>query len=94
MEPKTNQIRYSAKNKKNMNELIGDKRFFIPDNLSNDRHPETMEKVFCVRINGKATYIPTGKDTPVPYEAFCVLKDIGAIASGEIYARDNEFDPL
>lgn len=62
--------------------------------MSNDCDPETHKKVFQVSINGKILRVPTGIETTIPNDVFCVLKDTGMINDSRIYAVDHEFNPL
>lgn len=44
-----------------------------------------------VQVNGVKFYIPVEKPTPIPYNAFCVLKELGILNYYNSYEQGNDF---
>ncbi len=89
----THPIHRSQKPVKTLSEVVGKKTFFFPKKLANDNNSEGKP---CIRIQigRNIHFIPTETETDIPYECFCLLKDIGVIKSTETFAKGEEFDPL
>jgi hypothetical protein len=83
----------SIKNILNLNELVGDKIFILPKTMANDIDLKTGKPCVWVGINGKAIYIPVEEPTPIPYNAFCLLKDNGNFPYQK-YTQGEEFKPI
>lgn len=86
-----NQIMKSKKDKKQLKDIVTDRMFILPRALANDRDPETGEPCVMAAVNGVKAFVPVDKQTPIPYSAYCILKDIGLINS---YNEEDGFDPL
>jgi hypothetical protein len=89
-----NQLHRSQKAVKEIGELSERRSFLFPGNFANDVNPDTMEHCIKININGKSTYIPTGKVTSISEEAFCLLKDIKIITDKQTYEIGEIFDPI
>lgn len=84
----------SEKPIKDLEEIIGDKKFFFPDELSNDRIPDKHKKCIFIQVNGEKHYIPTGENVSLTRQQFSTLKDSGIILPHYTYATNPEFDPI
>lgn len=71
------QIHRSGKKVIELSELVRDRLFTLPRNLANDIDTKTGEPCFSIGINGKWTYLPVGRPTPISYHVFCTIKDMG-----------------
>ncbi len=89
----THQIHRSQKPVKTLSEVVGKKTFFFPKKLANDNSPEGKPSI-RIQIGTHITFVPTEEETDIPYECFCLLKDIGVIKSTETFAKGEEFDPF
>ena len=84
----------SEKIVKPLSECVGEKLFLIPKNKANEIDTQTGAPCVYVSINGTAMYIPVDQPTPIAYEAFCVLRDIGMLDHYNSYEEGQDFDPL
>lgn len=84
----------SLKPIKSLEDLLGKKTFFFPDDLSNDRIRDTHEKCIMLTINGKVHTVLTGKNIELDKQKFSTLKDAGIILPNYTYAVNPEFDPI
>lgn len=82
----------SKKPVKELQSLLGNRRFLFPRSLANECDPETGKPVVMVIINAKKTMMFVDEPVYVDQDAFCLLKDVGIIKSE--YQLDEEFDPL
>jgi hypothetical protein len=94
MEPKKVLLKSSTKPVKNIEDLVGRKTFFFPDEMSNERIINTHEKCIFLRINGQSHYIMTGKRVEITEQEFAVLKDSGMVTMNYTYASRPDFDPI
>lgn len=62
-----------------MKEVVGDRIFKLPKSVSNEIDPVTGRPCVFVQVNGKAYHIQVDVDTPIPYPAFCILRELGKI---------------
>jgi len=60
-----------------LKDIIAEKLFKLPKSMANEIDIVTGEPCIFVMVNGVKYYIPVEKPTPIPYIAFCVLKDKG-----------------
>ena len=67
----------STKKVKPLDEVLGQRLFIIPASKSNEIDLITGERCVFVQINGKPHYVRCDTPTPMPYNVFCVLRDIG-----------------
>ena len=88
------QVLHSKKRVKKLTEIVGMKTFYFPKKLSNDVDPKTGKHCIKVQINSFSQFFPVEEETPVSYEGFCLLKDIGVISPEQTYALGGEFDPF
>lgn len=72
-----------------LSNLVKDREFTLPASLTNCRNPKTGEPSVSVGVNGKITYLPTGKIVGIPYEVYCALRDAHLL--GDV---KDDFDPL
>ncbi len=93
MEQKTHLIHRSGKTVKDLNEVVGEKKFLFPFNLANDCSPEGKSSIM-VQINSKKTYVICGEETMVDEDVFALLKDVGLVSSNETYEVGGPFDPV
>lgn len=84
----------SKKPIKNIDDIIGNKRFFFPDEISNERNPVTLERCILIRVNGESHYIVTGKYVEITNQEFAILKDANIIGKNISYATSSDFDPI
>ncbi len=69
-----------------LKELVGERIFNLPKDMANHVDVVTGRPCIFVGVNGTKYYIPVEEPTPIPYNAFCALKDIGV----EKYYKDYE----
>lgn len=84
----------SKKEVKTLDEAVGQRLFTIPPEKANDIDIVTGEKCVYIQINGKPFYILVNRPTPIPYNVFCVLKDIGFMGKYMDYEEGEGFNPL
>jgi len=84
----------STKPIKLIEDILGSKTFFFPDELSNERKQDTLEKCIFLRINGENHYIFTGKQVELTAQEYAVLRDSGMITSNYGYSDKPDFDPF
>lgn len=75
----------SIKPIKNLDDLVGSKRFIIPREFANEGN------FIYVGVGGKPYRIITEEAVEIPYEAYCVLRDIGVPLYS--FSEEKEFDP-
>lgn len=83
----------SAKTVKNLNDVVGEKKFILPISKANDVSPDGLPSVM-VQINLKKTYIPCGVGVNIPNDVFSVMKDAGIVSGNETYEVGGPFDPV
>lgn len=77
-----------------LDDLMGKKTFFFPDNLANERVQDTHEKCIFIRVNGISHYVLTGVTVEITQQQFSILKDAGIITANYTYSTRPEFDPV
>lgn len=77
-----------------MDILVADRIFNLPRTMANSIDPGTGRPCIHVGINGKYWDILVEEALPIPYNVFCVLKDIGILNHYEKYAEGEVFKPL
>jgi hypothetical protein len=93
MGEKTHQRLNSVKKVKPLSEIITNRIFIIPKEKANSIDPTTGEPCLFVGINGVNYNIPVGVPTPILYNVFCVLRDLGTIDYQDFY-EGGSFNPL
>lgn len=81
-----------AKKTLEINNLVKNREFNLPDTIADCRNPETGELSVSATVNGKTTYIPTGRVIAIPYDVYCLFRDINVIKKNMSYEGD--FDPI
>ena len=94
MEQKAPQRFHSVKNIKSLDELVGNKIFNLPRSMANSIDTMTGKPCVWVGVNGVSYNIPVEEPTPISYEAFCVLKDVGILNRYSKYTEGEDFNPL
>ena len=84
----------SKKPIKNIDDLMGKKTFFFPNELANERVGNDMQPCILVRVNGQSHFIFTGKSVELSRQEFAILKDSNIITDRYLYSENKEFDPL
>jgi hypothetical protein len=74
--------------------VVGQRLFVIPLNKANEIDPATGQRCVFVQVNGVRFHIPVDKPTPIPYNAFCVLRDIGFMEKYMNYDEGEGFKSL
>lgn len=69
----------STKRVLELKEIVGERIFNLPRTMANHIDIVTGDPCVYVQVNGQTFYIPTEKPTPIHYNAFCVLKDLGIL---------------
>ena len=87
-------LQTSKKKVKLLEEILGKKEYFFPEDLANEINPDTGEKSILTTLNSQKTYTPVGKRIGIDYETFCVLKDANIINPNETYETGKPFDPI
>lgn len=87
-------MNHSKKPVKDINDLIGEKKFIFPDELSNDRIQDTLERCILLRVNGQNHRILTGKIVTITSQEFAILKDAGIVSGDYNYAQERDYDPV
>ena len=82
----------STKRIKELKELIGERIFILPQRMANDIDVVTGRPCLYVGINGVAHYIPVETPTPISYNAFCVLKDLGILNYYKTYEEGRQVE--
>ena len=77
---------------KKLEDLVKDKRFNFPTNLATDR--DTGVLGITVTLGGVKTVIPVGEFTPITYQVYCLLRDIGKINPNDHFEEGEEFNPI
>jgi hypothetical protein len=80
----------STKKIKPLKELVGDRIFILPKRMANDVDIVTGKPCLFVGINGKATYVLVEEPTPISYNVFCALKDIGILDYYKTYEEGKQ----
>jgi hypothetical protein len=94
MEQKTHHRQNSVKSVKPLSEIVTNRIFLIPKEKANSFDPTTGEPCVFVGINGVNTNLPVGVPTPILYNVFCVLRDLGIVTYQDFYAEGGSFEPL
>lgn len=74
-----------------LKEIVGERIFNLPNSMANHIDIVTGDPCIYTQINGQKYYIPTEKPTPIPYVAFCVLKDLGILNYYNSYDQGDTF---
>ena len=84
-------IHRSTKAIKDLKHIVGQRLFNLPRSMANDIDLKSGKPCIYVGINGKSFYVPVETSTPIPYDVFCALKDIGILEHYESYVDGEEF---
>ncbi len=87
-------VQRSGKPIKLLTDLIGEKEFFLPRKMANEVDPETGKSALMVCVNAKKTFIPIEESTPISFDNFCLLRDVGIFSSEANYSTEPEFNPF
>jgi len=83
-------VNRSVKQVISLKECIGDRYFFVPKSAANSFDRVNGVPCVYVSVNGQEYMIPVDKRTPIPYNAFCVLKDIGFLSRYDNFEEGEE----
>jgi len=84
----------STKEVKKIEDLIGKKTFFFPNELANERVTNNLLPCILVQVNGKKHFILTGQSVELTLQEFAILKDSGMLTDKYTYQENKDFDPI
>lgn len=84
-------MQHSTKKIRPLSELSGNRLFVLSKRHANDIDIVTGKSCIFVGVNGQPHYIPVEEPTPIPYDVFCILREIGVM---DVYREFNEGDTL
>ena len=87
-------MKTSEKAVKRIEDLIGKRTFFFPNELANERTGNDMKPCIVVRVNGQSHYIFTGQSVELTSQDYAILRDSGMNPDRYGGESNGEFDPL
>ena len=82
----------STKEVRSLKEIMGERIFTLPRSMANDVDTITGQPCLFVGINGRPYYIPVESPSPIPYNVFCALKDLGILDYYSNYEEGQQFE--
>lgn len=80
-------LKRSLKKVKPLSDIMTDRIFILPKSMANAVSDVRKKPCILVQVNGEKYYIPVEEPTPIPYAAFCALRDIGVENFYETYEK-------